>query len=73
MQPRVEERIEEIHDAVVTPWYVTLMRGLWQGIGIVIGTVLAIALLGWILSLFGVIPGFSEIAEQLKSILHARY
>ncbi len=45
--------------------------GLLQGAGAVIGGIAAIILLGWLLSLLGVVPGFGEIAEYLREQMSA--
>lgn len=43
--------------------------GLWQGAGIFLGGILALTLLGWVLSFFGLIPGFGTIAAYLQTIV----
>jgi hypothetical protein len=47
------------------------MRGIFQGVGIVIGSILAITLLGWILGVLGFIPGFDSLEQSLKSAVDA--
>jgi hypothetical protein len=44
-------------------------RGIMQGAGAIVGSVLMLIFLGWLLSILGVIPGFSEIAEYIRSYL----
>jgi hypothetical protein len=43
------------------------LYGLLQGAGALIGGVFALAVLGWALSLFGVIPGLASIAHYLQN------
>lgn len=43
--------------------------GLLQGAGALVGGVFALALLGWALALFGVIPGLSAIAHYLQNVV----
>ena len=68
----IENELKGIRKAVDKSWVRLLLHGMVHGGGFVVGTVLAIAFAGWILSLFGVIPGFGDIAKTLKDILEAR-
>jgi hypothetical protein len=43
-------------------------RGILQGAGAIIGSILAAVLIGWILEVLGIIPGFGEIAAYFSSI-----
>jgi hypothetical protein len=43
-------------------------RGILQGAGAIIGSILAIVLIGWILEIIGVIPGFGQIAAYFSDI-----
>jgi hypothetical protein len=55
--------------------YRAFINGILQGAGAIVGGILAVALLGILLSLFGVIPGFGEIAHYIQNImsqLHSR-
>lgn len=47
------------------------LRGLIQGAGAVIGGVLALSLLGWILSLLGFIPGFDSFEQSLQGVVNS--
>ena len=67
---RIEQELEEIKKRTPTQKS-SFVSGLWQGAGAFIGGVLALALLGWVLSLFGVIPGFAAIAHYLQDAVAA--
>jgi hypothetical protein len=45
----------------------SFMTGIFQGAGAVVGGIIALALLGWLLGLLGVIPGFSSFEEKLNA------
>lgn len=44
-------------------------RGIMQGAGAILGSIIMLILLGWLLSVIGVIPGFGEIAEYVGGYL----
>ncbi len=44
-------------------------RGIMQGAGAIIGSILMLILLGWVLSIVGIIPGFGELADYIRSYL----
>ena len=44
----------------------TFFLGILQGAGALLGGIIALSLLGWILSLFGVIPGLQTISAYLQ-------
>lgn len=69
----VEEVLEDIRDNTQLPWWRVILNGFLHGTGIVIGTTLGIAALGWILSIFGIIPGVGEIAAYLQNIVQSRF
>lgn len=65
---RIEHDLEEIRDR--TPRRPrAFVYGVLYGAGAVVGGVVGIALLGWALSFFGVIPGLSDMAHYLQSIV----
>ena len=59
------EEIKERTNAQRPPF----MYGLFQGAGALVGGILMLALLGWMLSFFGVIPGFVTIASYFQNIV----
>jgi hypothetical protein len=70
---KVEKQLEKISENTGTTWWRPLFNGALQGAGIVIGTILTVALLGWVLSIFGIIPGFGELATQLQQIMNKKF
>jgi hypothetical protein len=44
----------------------SFINGVWQGAGVVLGGIVAVLLLGWVLFIFGLIPGFGFITSHLK-------
>jgi hypothetical protein len=67
----IEEDLEEIKNQNRIPnRRLSFVHGIWYGAGALVGGVLGLALLGWILSLFGVIPGFADIAHYLQGIVN---
>jgi len=65
---RIEEDLEEIKER--TPDHkMTFLYGILYGVGGILGGVIGLTLLGWILSIFGVIPGFGDIAAYLQNIV----
>lgn len=69
---QIERVLKEIQENTGSGWS-ALSRGVLYGVGIVIGTLLGATLLGWILSIFGVIPGFGELAGRLSTTLEESY
>ncbi len=67
---RIEKELSEISERT-TPRR-SFFAGLWQGAGWVVGSIIAITLIGWMLSLFGVLPGFQQVAHYLQGIVDAR-
>jgi len=65
---RIEEDLEEIKERTPNKRK-SFIYGVWYGAGALIGGILALALLGYILSIFGVIPGLGEIARYLQDIV----
>lgn len=62
----IEQELEEIKDRTPSrPRAFTY--GLWQGAGALLGGILALTLLGWGLSFFGVIPGFIDISHYIQN------
>lgn len=62
---RIEEELEEIKERTPTKAK-SFVHGIWYGAGAFIGGVLAITLLGYGLSVFGVIPGLGDITRYLQ-------
>ncbi len=45
-------------------------RGIMQGAGAIVGSIAMLILLGWLLSILGVIPGVAEIADYIRGYLN---
>jgi predicted lipid-binding transport protein (Tim44 family) len=43
-----------------------------SGMGIVIGSLLGLALLGWILSFLGIIPGLDQLANYIRTLMEQK-
>ena len=65
---RIGEELEEIKERTNNPRW-SFLLGIMQGAGAIVGGILAITLIGWMLSALGVIPGFGSIADYLHSLL----
>ncbi|MEX1027325.1 MAG: DUF5665 domain-containing protein [Candidatus Paceibacterota bacterium] len=65
----LEKELKSIHAAVEKSYLRVFVTGLVYGGGIALGTVFAIALAGWLLSIFGVIPGIGDIADTLQTVI----
>ena len=70
---KVEELLSEIKANTSNKPTRNFINGFLQGAGIVVGTIVGIALIGWLLSIFGFIPGFDTLAHRLSDILQKRY
>ncbi len=53
-----------------TDWKRGLMMGVLQGVGVIIGSIIALALLGWVLGFLGVIPGFDRFESYLNTVVN---
>lgn len=51
------------------PWWRSLIHGVMTGLGSIIGIIVALAVLGWILNIVGVIPAFQSETNQWKDLL----
>jgi hypothetical protein len=69
------DKLEEIHaeleniaglSADTGRWFV---RGMLQGAGAIVGSIIMLAVLGWALSAIGLIPGAGEIAHYISGYL----
>ncbi len=67
---RIENELEEIKDRTANPKR-TFINGIIYGAGAFVGGVLAIILLGWVLSIAGFIPGAAEIAQVIQDTMQS--
>jgi hypothetical protein len=51
----------------------SFLNGMLYGAGIVLGTIVGVVLVGWLLSILGVIPGADVLAHKFTDILQKRY
>lgn len=63
---RIEEDVEEIKRRAPGSKR-AFLNGVMQGVGAVVGSIAAVFLLGWILSLLGFIPGLQEFVEAIRT------
>ncbi len=52
-------------------WKRAVFMGIFQGAGIVLGGIIALALLGWLLAILGVVPGFDTFEQNLNRAVDA--
>lgn len=77
-EPAREDHLTEIHEEIrelkrqTLSWKTWFLRGILYGVGALVGSIVAVALFGWVLSLMGVIPGFGELAEYLRGLMDLR-
>lgn len=67
----IEHELKEIKGRMMGPKR-ALINGVMQGMGAVIGSIAAVAFIGWLLYIFGFIPVFDELAEYIKGLMSAR-
>jgi len=70
---KVEALLDEIKSNTQARPGKSFYNGILQGAGIVLGTIVGVVLVGWVLSILGVIPGVSELTQRFAEILQKRY
>jgi hypothetical protein len=65
---QIKRELEEIKDRTANPKRM-FVNGILYGAGAFLGGIIAVALIGWLLSFLGVIPGLDVIAEYLQTLL----
>lgn len=78
IESELRERLEKIEGllgdiASRFRWPGLLLSGFLRGGGFVLGTVFSVAILGWVLSIAGIVPGFGEIVRRLSETLRANF
>lgn len=63
------EKINANVAALQLKWWKSLLHGLMTGFGSVLGVVLALAVLGWLLNIAGVIPAFRKEAGEWRKLI----
>jgi len=64
----IDEGIDELNERI-PDIPKSFVNGIFQGMGILVGSLFAVILIGWLLSLVGVIPGLGEFAEYLRGLM----
>lgn len=70
---KVEALLDEIKSNTEARPSKSFYNGMLQGAGIVLGTIVGVVLVGWLLSILGVIPGADVLAQRFAEILQKRY
>ncbi len=70
---KVEALLGEIKTNTQSRSAKSFINGMLYGAGIVLGTIVGVVLVGWILSIMGIIPGFDTLAHRFSDILQKRY
>jgi hypothetical protein len=65
----INSRLERINNSLSPTRWRMLVQGLWRAVGYIIGLVLAVALLGWMLNIVGVVPALQDVSNSLNIIL----
>ncbi len=63
----IEEELSELKERTSSPWN-AFRGGVLQGVGAIVGSIIALIVLGWLLSLFGLLPGFGWIAHYIQNV-----
>jgi hypothetical protein len=69
----VEGILDEIRVNTAIPWWRSVLNGLLYGAGWTVGTIGAFAALGWLLSIFGIIPGFDVIGTWIQNAMSHKF
>lgn len=70
---KVEALLGEIKSNTEARPTKSFVNGMLYGAGIVLGTIVGVVLVGWLLSILGVIPGVDVLAQKFTNILQKRY
>jgi uncharacterized membrane protein YczE len=65
----IEQKLDELKERSGTSPWVALRNGVFQGAGAIVGSIAAVLLIGCLLSLFGIIPGFSVIGQEIQNAI----
>ncbi len=64
----IQEELEEIKQRTANPRR-SFTNGIFQGVGVLLGGIFGALALGWILSIMGIVPGFGDLADYLRSLV----
>lgn len=68
---QIKRELEEIKDRTGNPRRI-FQNGVLYGAGAFLGGILAVSLVGWLLSFLGVIPGLDVITDYLQSVVRMK-
>lgn len=74
IDPELRKELESINKNLVMlqnkgAWWKALIHGAMTGFGSVIGVLMALAVLGWLLNVAGIIPAFKNEANQWRELI----
>jgi len=69
---KIEGELKSIRQQTSPGWKRLILNGMLQGAGWVVGSIIGIILLGWLLSIMGVIPGFGQLASKVQAAVQER-
>ena len=64
----IKQELTEIKERTASPKSV-FFNGVLYGAGALVGGIVAVALIGWLLAVLGIIPGLNELADYLGSLI----
>lgn len=67
---QIKRELEEIKDRTANPRRM-FFNGIMYGAGAFVGGIVAVALLGWLLSFLGIIPGLSHMVEYMQGLVES--
>ena len=65
---KITEELRMVNENTGSTW-TAFLRGILQGGGAVVGSLITIILIGFLLSILGVIPGFKSISAYVGSVV----
>ena len=74
IDPELKKELEVINGNLILlqekgGWWKALLHGTMRGFGSIIGAALALAFIGWLLNIAGIIPAFQNEAKQWKNLI----
>jgi len=64
----IEEELEQIKERTPTSRH-AFLHGIWQGAGVIVGSIVALVAIGWGLSLLGIIPGLNVLTQYFQDAI----
>lgn len=65
---QIKKELVEIRERTANPKH-AFVNGILYGAGALVGGIVAVALIGWVLNVLGIIPGFGELADYVRSLM----